>query len=149
MTVVSTMLRKGGRTVKVVKARGSFGLDNSNVREVVTIDLPVPPSMNGLYFNRAGGGRAKTEDYTNWLTEAGWRLQGQRPGRVSGPYSADLELPANVRGDVSNRFTAASDLLVKHGVVDDDRFEQDIRVRRSADVIEARITIRSVPKVST
>lgn len=148
MTSVSTMIRKGGRTVKVVKARGTFGLDNSNVRDVVTIDLPVPPSLNNIFIT-VGNRRHKSPDYLAWIAEAGWRLKVQKPGRVQGPFEAVLELPCKILGDLDNRHKAVGDLLVNHGVTDDDRHMQRLVIERSAEVTEARITIRSVPKVST
>lgn len=146
-TVVSTMLRKGGRTVKVVKARGTFGLDNSNVREVVTIDLPVPPSLNNIFIS-VGNRRVKSPDYLAWIAEAGWRLSAQRPGRVAGTFEARLELPARTLGDIDNRYKAVGDLLVKHGVTEDDSRKQRLVIERSTDVTEARVTIRAMAKVA-
>lgn len=143
----SNLYRKGGKPIAVTKLRGSFGLDNTVVRDCITVNLPVPPSLNNIFVT-AGNRRVRSQDYNAWLAEAGWRLQAQKPGRVVGPFSADLELPAGTRGDISNRYKVAADLLVKHGVTDDDRHEQDVRIRRSAEVTEARITIRSVERVA-
>lgn len=144
---VTTILRKSGKPpIRVTKLRGTFGLDNAVVRDCIVVMLPVPPSLNGMFFNTVKG-RARTPDYDAWIAEAGWRLSAQRPGRVAGTFEARLELPARTIGDIDNRYKAVGDLLVKHGVTEDDSRKQRLVIERSTDVTEARITIRSVPKV--
>jgi crossover junction endodeoxyribonuclease RusA len=95
----------------------------------VALELPLPPSVNALTFNRKGG-RSKTESYDAWLIEAGVLLNQQKPGRIVGPYSlmAAFARP-NKSSDLANREKALSDLLVKHGVIEDDRFAESISLR--------------------
>lgn len=136
--------KKARKPVAVV-TQGKFGLSNDARREVecVTIFLPMPPSANALYANAEGGGRFKTKEYTDWLDEAGWRLQEQRPGRIAGRYVIEIEIPRaadNRRRDLGNREKAVSDLLVKQRVIQDDSLAERI-VSTWGDGTEAKITL--------
>lgn len=86
------------------------------------LTLPIPPSINGAWINLPKGGRAKSKKYTTWIKAAGWELLAQRPRRVVGPYEIRIILgKKRNRGDADNRIKAVVDLLVKHGIVEDDR----------------------------
>jgi len=95
--------------------------------------LPVPPSTNNLYLNVRGhrGGRIKAPRYRLWLKQAGLELLVQRPRPVHGPYRLSIELPRSTRGDVGNREKAISDLLVAHGLIDDDRYAVAISISKN------------------
>lgn len=88
---------------------------------MIELDLPFPPSVNALTFN-AKRGRAKTERYNKWLNAAGWELKRQKPGKVKGDYALWLycERPDRRKRDIDNLVKPVSDLLVSHGVVEDD-----------------------------
>jgi Holliday junction resolvase RusA-like endonuclease len=93
------------------------------IAERVTLTLPVPPSVNNLFANRASGGRFKSREYADWLVEAGWRIQAQKPARIIGAYEMDLTIarPSHRRKvDISNRIKAIEDVLVSHCVIEDD-----------------------------
>jgi Holliday junction resolvase RusA-like endonuclease len=75
--------------------------------------------VNALYGRRKGGGVYLKPEYRAWKTEAGWAVQMQRPGKLTGPYTLMLAVP--MVGDADNRIKAASDLLVSLGVTDDDK----------------------------
>lgn len=94
----------------------------------IEIALPMPPSTNGLFANRASGGRFKTEAYEAWISEAGWRLQEQRPGRISGPYEIEIRVARTPGSDLDNRVKGISDLLVKHRVIADDLLAEKLTV---------------------
>lgn len=94
--------------------------------ECVRLLLPVPVSVNAIYSPRAGGGLRLSDAYSAWLSEAGWRLNMQRPGRVSGNYELTLRLPTESGLDLDNGIKATSDLLQLHGVVSDDRWASRI-----------------------
>jgi Holliday junction resolvase RusA-like endonuclease len=49
-------------------------------------------------------------------------------------------LPASLRGDIDNRVKALNDLLVRHGVVEDDRFCRRLLIERG-DVGEVQLTL--------
>jgi Holliday junction resolvase RusA-like endonuclease len=114
-------------------------------RSLTVINLPFPPSTNGLFFN-TGKSRARTQNYDSWIQAAGAEIMRQRPKKVSGPVILTFELQEgqdNRRRDVSNRIKAAEDLLVKHGIIEADH---DLIVRKvtalwTSDVEGVRVTI--------
>ena len=93
-----------------------------------TINLSCrPPSANGLFANVPGRGRVKSEKYRGWLNAVGWDLKLAKPERVAGPVNVTLlfERPkGRRRADLDNRAKAALDLLVTHGVIEDDHLVQ-------------------------
>lgn len=117
----------------------------------IELALPFPPSTNGLYTNRKGG-RAKTPGYKAWQEEAGLRLNRQRVGRIEGPYHlvVDLERPTKKNGepskakrDLDNYVKAISDLIVTHGVVEDDRYLESVRIAWSDHAKGAFVTVQA------
>jgi Holliday junction resolvase RusA-like endonuclease len=120
----------------------------ANTDEVV-ITLPMPPSVNNLFFTlNAGKGRAKSVEYRDWIREAGTLLAIQRPPQVKGKVRLLIEVAepeTRRRQDVANREKAATDLLVSHGVIegDDQRFVREITLRW-APIEGVRITIWSL-----
>ena len=93
----------------------------------IVLSLPMPPSVNALFLNRASGGRARTKMYNEWIVEAGWRIQMQNVGMIAGPYEIDIKFARlSKRSDLGNREKALSDLLVKHGILEDDRLAERI-----------------------
>ncbi|CAH1657674.1 putative Crossover junction endodeoxyribonuclease RusA [Hyphomicrobiales bacterium] len=119
--------------------------------DTVVIQLPVPPSANRIW--RIAGTRLtkngkrapnviKSPAYRAWQDEAGWLLRSQRPGRVAGAYDLTITLP-KVRIDPDNAVKGASDILVKHNIIDDDKFARRITIERD-DAAEAMVvTVRS------
>lgn len=106
---------------------------------MITATLPLPPSANGLFRNLKGGGRAKTAAYKAWIEEAGWHLKtcwmaNGKPEFGEQPMSLtiDLGLRGRVR-DATNCVKAIEDLLCRCLPVPDDRWNDDIHIRRSAE----------------
>lgn len=97
-------------------------IEDENI-EYVAIDLPRPISTNSLW-RPTPRGMCKTQAYKDWLTEAGLRLNTQRPGKVEGPYSLIIQVSHAWRGDLDNAAKATSDLLQAHGVISNDRMAQ-------------------------
>lgn len=89
---------------------------------MIDIRLPLPPSVNALYRNVPGRGRVKTARYLTWLKAAGHALKDQKPKKISGDYQLWLwcERPDKRRRDLANLVKGIEDLLVAHGVVEDD-----------------------------
>lgn len=86
-----------------------------------TINLPFPPSVNAMYRNLSGVGRVKTKKYKDWATEAGLLLNRQGVQPFNGPVRITYYFgPKPGRYDLSNFVKAVEDLLVIHGVVEDD-----------------------------
>lgn len=108
----------------------------------MTIRLPLPPSVNAMYVNVVGRGRRKSGVYKAWVRTAGTLLNIQRPAKVSGPYEIEIRVPLKMRGDADNRIKPLLDLLVAHGVTDDDKHAKRVSISR-ADVLEAEIEVRA------
>ncbi len=81
--------------------------------------LPRPPSVNGLFIS-AGKFRVKSPAYRMWIEQAEKHLLIQRIKRILGPVSIALVVEDQGRGDLDNLYKSVSDLLVKHGIIEDD-----------------------------
>ncbi len=103
--------------------------------QCATVELPRPLSTNAIWtpVRRAGAGATmvKSKAYLAWLSECGLRLNVQRPGHVSGKYALHVYVSRDWRGDLSNAIKSVEDLLVAHGVTDDDKHCVSIRAKRA------------------
>jgi crossover junction endodeoxyribonuclease RusA len=111
---------------------------------VIRAVLPYPPSTNTLYRNVAGKGRVKTAKYKQWIDEAGFVLMFKHLPAITGPYVLQIALFSadNRRRDIDNGIKAISDVLVKHGLVEDDSLCKELRVsRRKADEAHAVVQV--------
>ena len=105
---------------------------------MISITLPFPPSVNGLYANVAGKGRVKSKRYLTWCVCAGteimrWRAGQNRRGQktaVKGPVAIEIVLQKkdNRKRDLDNHAKALLDHLVEHQIIDDDRNVVDLRL---------------------
>jgi crossover junction endodeoxyribonuclease RusA len=97
--------------------------------------LPIPPSTNHLFVNKAGGGRAKAAAYKSWLTAAGWEIKLQRPPALHPPLRTCLrvliEAPLGQNRDIDNACKPILDVLQKMGVIADDSLVDDLRIVRT------------------
>lgn len=104
----------------------------------LTIPMPLPPSANALFKN-VGKKRARTAAYNAWLDEAGYhaRLAARSAGALPAPplkLSIFLGLRDRKR-DATNCVKPIEDMLVKSiEGMPDDRWNDDVRVRRDATV---------------
>lgn len=106
--------------------------------------LPIPPSVNALFFNRKQGGRACTPAYDAWKTDAGWRLKAQHPAPVVGPVTLSYEVEDGCKKDLGNLEKPLTDLLVTHRLIADDKpaIVRGIWLAWSDIVEGVRVTIR-------
>lgn len=117
---------------------------------MTTIRLPMPPSVNNLFFNKVssgGGGRAPTPRYAQWQIDAGWQLKSQHPPKFIGPVRLEYRFnESKTKADLSNLVKAPEDLLVTHNVIEDDRgkYVRDFSARWAMGVDECEITIISL-----
>ncbi len=102
--------------------------------------LPVPPSANALFTNRAGSTqRIKTNAYRAWVAEAGYAVNlAGRPPEPIGRCRIEIDLPFNRTRDIDNAIKPIADLLVRQRVILDDRWVDEYEVRRVA-VTEALV----------
>jgi Holliday junction resolvase RusA-like endonuclease len=94
--------------------------------------LPIPPSTNNLYIQRRyGKGRAKTGAYTNWRLDAGKQvlLQRRRIDAALKHVRVEIDVPFSYKRDIDN-VKPILDLLAWMKVVEDDRWVDELRVRR-------------------
>jgi Holliday junction resolvase RusA-like endonuclease len=106
--------------------------------------LPVPPSANALFTYRAGSRqRIKTDAYRLWIIAAGWAISRASAGSpMFGPAAVEIALPFNRQRDIDNAIKPLLDLLVRHQIVKDDRWIDDLRVRRVATTEPLTVTVR-------
>lgn len=116
---------------------------------MITLDLPFPVSVNALYCNKPGRGRVKSQRYREWSNVAGWQLRAQRPGQIRGRYclSILLEKRDARRRDIGNLEKCVSDLLVEHGIIEDDALAASIFLAW-ADVDGCQVIIRPAEFIS-
>lgn len=112
--------------------------------QVAIINLSqLPPSSNNLFLS-AGNRRVKTPRYRGWLDVAGWEIATQRPAKIAGPYAMTLWFErAKRRSDISNRVKAVEDVLVTHGVIEDDSLCQKLSAEWSNQIKGVRIMVAS------
>jgi crossover junction endodeoxyribonuclease RusA len=102
-------------------------------RQYVTIQLPAPISTNRLWVPIRRGSSVsvvKSKDYLAWISEAGYKLNAQRPGMVLGHFALHLWVGRAHKIDLDNAVKATLDLLQNHGIVENDRLCVSLRVKR-------------------
>ncbi len=124
---------------------------------MILLNLPFPPSTNALYRNVPRVGRVKTERYKTWLRAAGNEvlatpLEARLPieGKFyfifflsdADRYNKDGSVK---RKDGANFIKAAEDLLVIHGLVEDDRLAEGGSFWWSSRVAKGRCEVRVWP----
>lgn len=112
--------------------------------EVISLDLPFPPSLNGAYRNVAGRGRVKTSQYINWLQHAALEVRRQARGRIEGSYAFHMKAtrPDRRPRDLGNLEKVVSDLCVTMGLVDDDSLCRRILLEWSDDPPRKNATVK-------
>jgi crossover junction endodeoxyribonuclease RusA len=111
----------------------------------LTFTLPQPPTANALFLNVRGRGRVKTQRYKAWITEAGWLAKTAAVGKP--PLTGNIEVEymvSNARHfDAGNLEKALSDLLVRVGIIEDDKHISSIRITRRDDKKpEVHVTVK-------
>lgn len=100
----------------------------------MTFHVPLPPSTNNLFVNRAQGGRAKTEAYKTWIVRAGWAIKAQNAGQFihydKPGLCVEILAPLPRRRDLDNIAKPILDLLVKTNILADDKLVDDLRLVR-------------------
>jgi Holliday junction resolvase RusA-like endonuclease len=104
--------------------------------KVVTLDLPLPPSVNRAYYNVAGAGRRKASCYRQWEKQALSSMWPQKPAGgfpfFATGFDVHIAVPLTMRGDIDNRMKLTLDFLKKPaGIISDDRHAQGATISRS------------------
>ena len=88
----------------------------------VSVPLIRPISVNNLFSNTKGRGRAKSKAYVAWLAEQKAVIMAAGPRKhVGGPVEVALCVPCGSRVDTDNVSKAYIDCLVSMNIIDDDR----------------------------
>lgn len=124
---------------------------------MIVLDLPVPTSLNALFSNvsplqRAAAaargktlpGRLKTKEYKSWLKEAGWLTLAARQAPLMGAVEVTYTLPDKGSFDLGNTEKATSDLLVRHGLIENDsrKIIRKITLEWSTKITLMRVTVQ-------
>lgn len=112
---------------------------------MTTLSLPFPPSVNAMFADGRTR-RVKSQKYADWILEAGYALNRQRPAPIRGKVNLAYVVQEGFdkrRRDVGNYEKAVTDLLVKHGVIeaDDNTIVREINLKWSNAVEGIHITI--------
>ncbi len=111
----------------------------------ICLILPFPPSTNNLFVNSSRTrGRFPSKRYREWQEEAGRALLKQMPlPHIAGKFDAIFSFgrPDKRRRDVTNFIKAPEDLIVKHGIVEDDSLAESVLARWDGDVVGVRVEI--------
>lgn len=115
----------------------------------LTFDLPMPPSVNSMFKNVQGKGRARTKEYKAWANEAGWMLLAQRNQHkahrcITEPVEIDVHAyrPASKRRDLDNILKAICDLLTNTKTIEDDSQIVAINARWVSEGVPCSVTVR-------
>lgn len=100
---------------------------------MITVTLPAPPSVNEAWANVPGKGRVKTRRYTDWISNATWKLQlqlkEQETQRIAGRCIVVIGVERHSQtADIDNRVKPLLDLLVSQNVIDDDRHVDGVAI---------------------
>ncbi len=102
--------------------RGEQAGLSSPSRPVCSFTCPLPPSINAAYKNISRG-RAKTENYRLWEDMALFSLKSQKIKPVTGYCAIVYGFERRSKSaDASNRLKLCEDILVRAGIIEDDRF---------------------------
>jgi Holliday junction resolvase RusA-like endonuclease len=114
---------------------------------VIVLMLPTPPSVNAAYRNVTGRGRVKSASYREWEADADEAYIQQKRGvkPIIGERELEIRIPANTKGDVSNRIKAIEDYLVSREITGDDRFNRKVSIERDVSLFDlCVVTVRRV-----
>ena len=104
----------------------------------VTFVLPIPPGVNNLYptiRTENGPKRVKSAEYRAWQHEAGWMVPRAAKGIAPKWFRVGLVFDRPDKGnraDLEGRIKAVLDLLKKHDVIADDRWNEGMTVEWSS-----------------
>jgi crossover junction endodeoxyribonuclease RusA len=95
---------------------------------MIALSLPLPPSVNNLFVNAPGRGRAPSPGYKKWKADAAICIMAARQKPVAGRFKATLtfDQPDNRRRDLDNMAKAPLDALKRAGLIEDDRLARKL-----------------------
>lgn len=126
--------------------------------DFITLDLPLPTSVNELFVPAAGRKRGsgrqrvKTPQYRAWLDAAGWAVKPQLQAQGAGimpdtptfgrHWAIWVRLNIDHQGDVTNRIKSLEDFLVGWSITTGDQWNDRCLVERDRTIdVECRVII--------
>jgi crossover junction endodeoxyribonuclease RusA len=92
--------------------------------------IPLPPSLNNIFANGAGGGRVKTKAYKAWRNAAAWEIKLQRVPLIEGDVVVHLTIERpNAASDIDNRLKPIFDCMQTAGVIKNDRHVVELHAK--------------------
>ena len=92
--------------------------------KIQVLRIPLPPSVNNLFFTTKKGGRAKKPEYEGWIAETMIRASIDLVAVTGYPVAVRIDVMGgkdfNVRSDIANLEKAATDTIVKVGILKGD-----------------------------
>jgi hypothetical protein len=115
---------------------------------VTVINLPFPVSVNAMFADGKTR-RHKSQKYCDWIVEAGYRLNRQKPTPIKGQVSIRYDLQEaedQWLRDCFNFEKGVTDLLVTHGIIEADhrKILRGGEVWWNPDVEGVRVTITPI-----
>ena len=95
------------------------------------VNVPVPPSANALNWNAPGKGRVSVKEYRRWQRDAGMLVNAAvKEDLPTGPWGVQIAARVGHHRDIDNLVKPINDLLVKCGIIEDDRYVEEGEYRR-------------------
>lgn len=115
---------------------------------MITLSLPLPPSSNNAYVNVRGRGRVPSQEHTRWKRDAErialvQYLDLAKP-EIATPYRMTIRVNVNHKSDIANREKLLTDMLVRAGIIPDDRWMNEITIRRDNTVAGVLVTVEAI-----
>lgn len=123
------------------------------LKSPTVLRLPIPPSVNALFYNRqkrGKRGRGKTVAYRSWLIEADrWYLMQKRTVSTfrDCKCAVQIRIPPS-KADIDNKIKAVIDYLVSREITGDDRNNLKVSIEASRFLDCCEVTIISIPPQS-
>jgi Holliday junction resolvase RusA-like endonuclease len=109
------------------------------------IEISMPPSVNQIWRSARVRGRLRvyrSKAYRIWKASAGWEIRAQRPVPIAGWVRVTISLGMTKRrSDEDNRVKCCLDLLVQHGLLEDDSKVASVTSKWDSAVTPGRIMV--------
>lgn len=123
------MGRNVGRAVSSARAIGAermivAGAFLDDRVQQITLDLPIPPSVNRIWRMSARKNVYRSEKYVKWLKDADALVMAKRQlpkQSMAGHFEVEILIDQSTRGDGDNRIKAVLDYLQSREIITDDK----------------------------
>lgn len=101
---------------------------------MITLDLPMPPSVNRIWRRKGGGGMYLAKEYQDWIKQADGFLLAQKRelkgSAIKGPFELRLTISdRDRRGDLDNRLKTILDFCQRVNLISNDKHAEKITLQ--------------------